>query len=50
MSKHHVGGMGGDDTIVAGHHAADAGGESEHVGDGGRVQQLVLNQEKHISK
>lgn len=33
-------------TAVARHHAADARGESEHVGDGGRVQQLVLKQQK----
>lgn len=32
---------------MARHHAADARGESVHVGDGGRVQQLVLKQQKH---
>lgn len=31
---------------MACHHAADARGKSEHVGDGGGVQQLVLEQEK----
>lgn len=32
---------------MACHHAADARGKSEHVGDSRRVQQLVLKQEKH---